>query len=70
MKRLHLVTSRAPLARSVGHDDALVFLDTNVSTTFKAQVRAQCRSEVHEIERLGYNGLVRLVARYDSVVSW
>lgn len=85
MKRLHLVTSRAPLAGAVNAGDTLIFMDAGAARDLMDKVLSDdpriSRKDLRVIkqdkgwaniglEAIDYKELVELAAAGDSVVSW
>jgi len=74
MMRIHLVTSRAPIAGAVAARDAVVLIDTDASQQLSDEILRSnpCMSETTllEIDEIGYARLVALVAESEGVISW
>ncbi len=85
MKRLHLVTSRKPLAGAVNAGDQLVFMDASAARGLMDEVLSDnprfSREDLRVImqnedganaglEAIDYKELVELAASSASVVSW
>ena len=71
--RLHLVTSRAPLAGSVASEDTVVLMDAARQEQVRALRKAIATAKphaIHAIHEIGYPRLVALVAECNQVISW
>ena len=72
--RLHLVTSRKPLAGSVGPADTLVLMDTDTPQAFIEGILAEnppaSKSAWLKLEDIGQEKLVTLVTECSSLICW